>query len=170
MRCDKCGADCTNNYHAYSAGSARMIFCGSCAAAAGLDIRGGLGAFGLSDMQSLFKAFAAGPVLLNVRDEKCPACGVTFKKFRDTGYLGCDSCYQVFRAALMPVINDIQLAAKHIGKSPNGAVQSQQTTAVDTAAARYQNLAQALQQAIADERYEDAGVIQRKMKEMRNNQ
>lgn len=101
----------------------------------------------------------AGPTLLNVRDERCQSCGISFKKFKETGYLGCEACYTVFRTALMPMINNIQLAVKHTGKVPYAEVMPEPKD-------DYQDLAEQLKIAIAEERYEDAGKIQRRMREL----
>jgi len=132
-------------------GAQKAVFCERCAVASGLfEALGG----------SLLSAFA-GPTLLNVRDEKCQSCGITFKKFKDTGYLGCETCYTVFRTALMPIINNAQLAVKHTGKVPY----TERT--VSPHADEYHVLEEQLKNAIAEERYEDAGKIQCRMRELR---
>lgn len=49
-----------------------------------------------------------------VREEKkCPRCGYTFKRFRDTFLLGCEVCYSVFAEELMRVLNECQGCDRH---------------------------------------------------------
>jgi protein arginine kinase activator len=48
----------------------------------------------------------------------CPTCGITFKKFRSQGRLGCAQDYQVFRDRLIPLLESIHGERQHVGKSP----------------------------------------------------
>lgn len=48
----------------------------------------------------------------------CPQCGITFKKFRSTGRLGCAHDYDVFRERLIPLLESIHGEHQHIGKCP----------------------------------------------------
>ena len=49
----------------------------------------------------------------------CPACGMKFEEFENTGLLGCADCYKTFRAELLPTIRFIQWGIKHYGNLPN---------------------------------------------------
>ena len=124
------------------------------------------GLFEVIGANSILSAFA-GPTLLNVRDEKCQSCGINFKRFKDTGYLGCEMCYTVFRQALMPIINDVQLATKHTGKTPYADTNAnQRTQTIASKTKEYNILAKQLEIAIAQEDYEEAGRIQKRMREL----
>jgi protein arginine kinase activator len=48
----------------------------------------------------------------------CPHCGITFKKFRSTGRLGCAHDYEVFREKLVPLLESIHSERQHVGKCP----------------------------------------------------
>jgi protein arginine kinase activator len=48
----------------------------------------------------------------------CPDCGMTFKKFRSQGRLGCARDYDVFREKLVPLLESIHSERQHIGKCP----------------------------------------------------
>jgi protein arginine kinase activator len=48
----------------------------------------------------------------------CPHCGMTFKKFRSQGRLGCAHDYEVFRERLVPLLESIHGERQHIGKCP----------------------------------------------------
>ena len=47
----------------------------------------------------------------------CPACGMRFSDYEQSGLLGCPSCYDVFNEELMPYIARIQGKTRHVGKS-----------------------------------------------------
>lgn len=48
----------------------------------------------------------------------CPTCGVKYMEFRAEGRLGCPHDYEVFRSPLVPLLERIHRATRHIGKSP----------------------------------------------------
>jgi protein arginine kinase activator len=48
----------------------------------------------------------------------CPTCGIKYMEFRAQGRLGCPHDYAVFRAGLVPMLQRIHRAQRHVGKSP----------------------------------------------------
>jgi protein arginine kinase activator len=48
----------------------------------------------------------------------CPACGIRYMEFRNSGRLGCPHDYAVFRAGLAPLLERIHRAGRHLGKAP----------------------------------------------------
>jgi hypothetical protein len=48
----------------------------------------------------------------------CPDCGTTYLDFRRTGRLGCPYDYVVFRHGLLPLLDRVQRARHHRGKTP----------------------------------------------------
>lgn len=78
----------------------------------------------------------------------CPGCGLTYHQFARTGLLGCAQCYDTFAEALEPVVRRVHGHTRHVGKAPAGRKVP--------VAARIQQLRKQLQQAVAEERYEDA--------------
>lgn len=56
------------------------------------------------------------------RAKVCSACGITLAQFKQSGLLGCPSCYLTFADALGPLIERMQQGATHhTGKSPRRA-------------------------------------------------
>lgn len=80
----------------------------------------------------------------------CPKCGITFKKFRSQGRLGCPHDYVVFRERLIPLLESIHGERQHVGKVPKSQPQVNQ---------RHQELARLrseLKSAVESENYEEA--------------
>jgi protein arginine kinase activator len=88
----------------------------------------------------------------------CPHCGITFKDFRSTGRLGCPQDYEVFRAQLIPLLDNIHGEMRHQGKSPRRKYQGKQNTSV------LGGLRRQLQGAIAREDYELAAQLRDKIR------
>lgn len=88
----------------------------------------------------------------------CNKCGKTYTEFKNTGLLGCENCYKVFKTTIVPIIKRVQLSNNHIGKVPkrSGAeiVKVKQIT----------ELKEELQKAIAIEEYERAAEIRDKIR------
>ena len=86
----------------------------------------------------------------------CPSCGFMLSKFNETGFLGCDKCYQSFESELLPVINSIQGSVHHkvdiseIKAQPNKLLQ----------------LKEELKQAIDNEEYEKAAQLRDEIKQL----
>ncbi len=51
----------------------------------------------------------------------CPVCGISLAEFRASGRFGCPNDYVVFREAIAPLIEKIQHAARHAGRTPPSA-------------------------------------------------
>ena len=47
----------------------------------------------------------------------CPACSWTWRRFRETGRLGCGECYAAFAAPLRGVLVKMHGSGEHLGKS-----------------------------------------------------
>ncbi len=96
--------------------------------------------------------------------KKCPFCGLTFGMFRKTGKLGCGECYETFADQLLPIIGDIHKNAQHVGTKPAG-TQIKRSTAVKSRV-KLDELAAQLEEAVKNEKYEDAAVLRDKMKSL----
>ena len=81
--------------------------------------------------------------------QECPACGMKFVEFRNTGRLGCPNDYQEFRDDLIPLLENIHGETKHVGKAPR---RSQSPQAVSELV----QLRSKLKQAVSKEDYEEA--------------
>lgn len=86
----------------------------------------------------------------------CPVCGTTIEDYNRTGLLGCASCYDVFKKELYPVIERIQGKVRHVGASSanNDALGLHR---------QLKNLQEQLEKALKERRFEEAGVLNRKI-------
>lgn len=66
-------------------------------------------------LASLFQMDAAWDPKLT--EMACPDCGLTAAQLRQTGRLGCEQCYNVFRESLLPLLRSFHQAEEHRGRS-----------------------------------------------------
>ncbi len=83
----------------------------------------------------------------------CPGCHLTLAEFKMRGRLGCSRCYDVFRPALLPLLERVHDAVTHRGRFP-GKTATPPSRTVNVAELRSR-----LADAIAQERYEEAAVL-----------
>lgn len=93
-------------------------------------------------------------------DAECPCCGLTHDELRETGRVGCTTCYETFRATLDKVIRQMHQGEEHAGKVPATA---QKTSAMD----ELQSLQAALSEAVAAERYEEAARLRDRIRSLK---
>lgn len=71
------------------------------------------------------KAFLAGikpaPERPQTEQVLCPACGMSFDDFRQSGRLGCHHDYETFNVGLVRLLNKIHGATQHVGRVPSRA-------------------------------------------------
>lgn len=95
-----------------------------------------------------------GPHVSPLADElarlTCPACGIKYMEFKAEGRLGCPRDYEVFQAALEPLLQRIHRADRHKGKVPR---RGPLNAALE---AELLELRRQLQHAVEDEAYEEA--------------
>jgi len=60
----------------------------------------------------------AGPSDDVQADLKCPACGLSFRQYRQTMFLGCSHCYQAFEKYLKEDLRRYHGTSRHCGKQP----------------------------------------------------
>lgn len=106
----------------------------------------------------------------------CPACGFTRAHLKKIGRLGCPECYQAFGGDLENMLRAMHKGTRHIGKVPGKvaapAAKAPVTTAMAAMAApskvglkkRLSELKDAIERAVADERYEDAARLRDEMR------
>ncbi|HMP01931.1 MAG TPA: UvrB/UvrC motif-containing protein [Gemmatales bacterium] len=98
--------------------------------------------------------------LSDLNQRTCPNCGITFKDFRLTGRLGCPQDYEVFRADLMPLLENIHGEVQHVGKAPRRQPASANRSRELTA------LRKQLQQAVGREDYEEAARLRDRIRQV----
>jgi len=91
-----------------------------------------------------------GPLTDELARLTCPSCGIKYMEFKAEGRLGCPQDYEVFRAALAPLLQRIHRALRHVGKIPVHAVRN---AALQT---ELMEIRQQLRRAVDMEAYEEA--------------
>ncbi|WP_337740378.1 UvrB/UvrC motif-containing protein, partial [Allisonella histaminiformans] len=104
----------------------------------------------------------------------CPSCGTTYQDFRQSGKLGCPSCYEAFREKLRPLFQQAGGSHNHTGKGPkisiskdgdadtSGSVKNPEVE--KKVSPEVAELNKKLLQCIKEERYEDAARIRDEIK------
>ena len=89
----------------------------------------------------------------------CPVCGTTYDDYERTGLVGCASCYDVFKDELLASIERIQGKIRHVGKVGT----NKDELGLHR---RLQTLKEELEIALREERYADAGRLNKRIKEI----
>ena len=90
---------------------------------------------------------------------RCPDCGTDYMEFRKLGRLGCPNDYVVFRAGLLPLLDRVHRATRHVGKRPAKAL------GLGDASAEKRRLRRELRQAVRAEDYERAARLRDRIRE-----
>ncbi len=141
--------------------AAKFHLCEECAAQKGIDVHADpMDLSGmmekLKDQLEHLKEGAEEP--RPPRPATCPACGMTRTEILKRGRLGCDRCYEVFAAEMLPVIVSLQHGDQHLGKVPRRA-SDRMRNSVELARLRRE-----LDQAVAGEDYERAAKLRDQIK------
>ena len=80
----------------------------------------------------------------------CEQCGMTYAEFQKCGMLGCANCYQAFKTPMTALLQRVHGNTQHAGRVPDG---MHSGTSIRM---NIDRLKQKLQQAVADEEYEQA--------------
>ena len=91
---------------------------------------------------------------------QCTVCGFTQADFKKTGRLGCSACWETFEPALASLLKAMHKGDHHVGKVPAKAMH---TLALN---GKMQELAEQLEKAVREEKYEDAAQIRDQIREM----
>ena len=151
MKCQFCTETATVHLTQIVAGKMEKIdLCERCAKEKGVADPAG---FSLADM--LLGLGAAEQIKTTSSPEEliCPRCGFTQPDFKKTGRLGCSACYDTFQEGLSAILKDMHKGTSHKGKVPTTLAKQQQL------AERMVALRHELQQAVADEKYEEAASL-----------
>ncbi|HLD30036.1 MAG TPA: UvrB/UvrC motif-containing protein, partial [bacterium] len=96
-------------------------------------------------------------------DKQCSSCGRSWKKFEESGKLGCAACYETFRKELKTLIRRLHGAAQHKGKEPVTSAREL------NGEGKMRKLEQELKEAVEKEQYERAAVIRDQIRDLRKN-
>lgn len=115
-------------------------------------------------LQNFFSSFLGMEPQVQPKVEQkgisCEQCGLTFQEFRQRGRLGCDACYESLGASLHPLLKRIHGRDEHRGKIPQKAGGRIRTRR------EIQDLRQSLQEAIQEERFEEAATLRDQIKDL----
>jgi len=91
--------------------------------------------------------------LTEIDRQTCPVCGIAFHEFRSSGRLGCPFDYTVFNEQLEPLILNIHGETEHRGKHPS------RSAGESAKRIRLIRLRREMQEAVREERYEEASKL-----------
>ena len=83
----------------------------------------------------------------------CSNCGFTPEDYKKLGRLGCPTCYEDLAPMIAPMLAHMHKGVHHLGKLP------EKTLARNGSRDEVKNIEEKLQQAIKEERYEDAAEL-----------
>lgn len=93
-------------------------------------------------------------------NRECPACGMKFIDFRNSGRLGCPHDYDAFRDDLTPLLENIHGETRHCGKTPRRLPQARQSQS------ELVQLRKQLLQAVTREAYEEAADLRDRIRRL----
>ena len=135
-----------------------------------------------NDAESLLPSFAKINLL------ECDKCGTTFDSFVNSGEFGCGNCYITFADTISPVLKHLHGSNKHIGRQYKDAIdeleynknkfkenleankkqqKSSKQEVLDKKEIQLKKLQKELEEAIKDERYEDAAKLRDQIKDIK---
>jgi len=116
MKCESCHkAEATVQVKQVADGMVKEVFlCAECAENSGLKSPAAMADF----LFGVGSSVAAAPQLDSTEKKRCPECDMSGSEFNKNNRMGCESCYETFSVELMPVIDEMHRAVKHIGKVP----------------------------------------------------
>lgn len=126
----------------------KVNLCKSCADEKGVDDPTG---FALADL--LLGLGSEEEVKKPTNEPACIACGFSQSDFKKTGRLGCPECYSIFGDGLDTLLKAMHKGTRHVGKVP---ARYRRTKELQE---RLTDLQEQLDQAIAEEAFEDAAEL-----------
>jgi protein arginine kinase activator len=137
----------------------KIDLCEECAKAKGVDDPTGFSLadllLGLGAAQEMEQASGTAGVL------QCATCGFTQADFKKTGRLGCTDCYQTFAEGLENLLKSMHKGVRHLGKVPQALQVSRDIED------KIRHLQKGLDQAIAEENFEQAALLRDEIKLLR---
>lgn len=153
MKCDVCSNEATVFLTQIINGQMTTVnLCEECSKAKGVTDELG---FGLADAFLGAPTQAVAPPRPDVIT--CPACGFTSAQLKKIGRMGCPKCYETFEEGLDHLLSSMHKGTRHVGKIPARAIAESRRNAT------LEELKDALQSAVRDERYEEAARIKKEL-------
>jgi protein arginine kinase activator len=136
----------------------KVDLCEACSKEKGVDDPTGFSLadllLGLGAAQEIEQSSGGGEI-------RCPHCGFTQADFKKAGRLGCSECYKVFAEGLEGLLKTMHKGTRHVGKVPMAYRQTQDLAEI------LKGLQKKLEQAIANEDFENAATLRDEVKALR---
>lgn len=164
MDCDICGKKAKVHLTQLLGGQIKKItLCDECAKEKGVTDPTG---FALAEMlmgsnvpsTPVVPVVNVPPVMSGGR--RCGTCGFTLEDLKRVRRFGCADCYTTFREEVSSMLRGMHKGVKHCGKVPEGMMALQVLTQ------RIEELRGRLDQAIAEENYEEAAGLRDEIRQM----
>lgn len=91
--------------------------------------------------------------------KSCPACHLRGRDFKKNARLGCPNCYETFAPELAPMLEAMHKGPRHTGKIPESRRRGLEQEGLCL------RLRKQLEEAIRDEKYEEAARLRDQLKE-----
>ena len=131
--------------------------CGPCAAEEGIEAIPAAGTLPLADFLAQLGSGTADPA----PSGRCPSCGLTPAQLKQTGRLGCATCYTHYESHLRALLRRLHGGTQHVGKvalAPDAADADKM--------ARAESLRRSLQRAVETEDFEHAAALRDQIRRM----
>lgn len=96
---------------------------------------------------------------------RCPVCGSTYGDIKNTGKVGCSSCYEIFLSELLPSIKGIHGNTRHCGKVSASFTEGAEKTEQISSEVTVEELKQQLKTAIEEQNFELAAQLRDELRE-----
>ena len=164
MKCQKCNInEATTHYTEIINGKKTEYFlCEECAK--GDKILKGFKLGFDNEFDNLFSGFFGNTMGIKAPETTvCRGCKMTFDEFLKGGRLGCSECYDTFASRLIKPLKQIHGSCEHMGKIP-------ERLGLDLKKTRnIEKLEAELNNAIAEQNFEEAAKLRDKIKELKEN-
>jgi protein arginine kinase activator len=126
-----------------------MWLCPACAEEGGDDLEiYGVGAL-------LPSIFVLPLTIAKTKHRVCPDCGTSIEEFKETAWLGCQTCYTEFKDILEPMIKRLHGSTTHVGKIPTKPNKLKSANKTQERA----RLVKLMERAIENEEFEEAATL-----------
>ncbi|MBO5349601.1 MAG: UvrB/UvrC motif-containing protein [Clostridia bacterium] len=177
MLCSNCGKHEANIRYTRIINGEKTEFalCEECAKKVGLeDIDFSMPINFSNFLSDFFEDDTLLPSFAKTHINKCPKCGLTYDNFVSNGKFGCSECYNTFSNKLDAILKNLHGSSKHTGRFPKNMpkkMESKQSVEnedkkIDEKQQKIDKLNKDLQNAIKEERYEDAAKIRDETKKL----
>ncbi|MBR3134091.1 MAG: hypothetical protein IKG56_01345 [Clostridia bacterium] len=130
-----------------------------------------------SFMGDFFNDYAENTLLPNLKTSmiRCKSCGTSYDDFIDTGMFGCSECYNTFSDPIDSLLKNLNGTTKHIGRGNNKNSKKEkiekkvkEEKKLNKEENEKERLKKELENAVAEERYEDAADIKKAIDKLDN--